>query len=396
MTDNNVPVGNGAAESIAENNAPVSDSVINFCAPCLMGLEGIVASELRRMDAKNVAAENGRVFFSGGEDILARSNLWLRSAERVLIVAGSFEALTFDELFEGTKALPWERWIGKDDMFPVKGSSVGSKLFSVSDCQSIIKKAVVERLKTVYHIPWFSESGPVHQIQFHIMKDRAYLMLDTSGDGLHKRGYRAHGVAAPIKETLAAAIADCAFVKPDSFVYDPMCGSGTILIESALKALNVAPGLRRRFACESWDSVGTDVFDAERERAKALIKRDALFAARGSDIDAQSVATARENAFKAGVGKRITFDVADAADFSPDRERAAVICNPPYGERLLDERQARELYQTLGKVFRRHEGYSYYIITPDEQFESIFGRRADKRRKLYNGMIKCQLYMYFK
>ena len=380
----------GAADTVA------GGCDIDLTAPCLMGTEGIVAGELRRMDAKNVSPENGRVFFSGGMDILARSNLWLRCAERVLIVVGSFEALTFDRLFEGTKALPWERWIGKADMFPVKGSSVGSKLFSVSDCQSIIKKAVVERLKTVYHIPWFDETGPVHQIQFQIMKDRAYLMLDTTGDGLHKRGYRAHGVAAPIKETLAACIADCAFVKPDSFVYDPMCGSGTILIESALRALNIAPGLRRSFACESWDSVGARVFDEERERAKDMIKRDAVFAARGSDIDKTSVETARENACKAGVGKRIEFSVADVADFAPDRERAAVICNPPYGERLLDGKQARELYRTMGRVFRQRGGYSYYIITPDEDFERIFGRRADKRRKLYNGMIKCQLYMYFK
>lgn len=369
---------------------------INMVAPCLMGLEGLIGGELRRMDAQNVTAENGRVFFSGGEEILARANLWTRYSERILIVVGRFNALTFDELFEGTKALPWERWIGKNDAFPVKGSSVGSKLFSVSDCQSIIKKAVVERLKSVYHIPWFEEVGPVHQIQFHIMKDSACLMLDTSGDGLHKRGYRQKGMTAPIKETLAAALAELAFVKPYSRAYDPFCGSGTILIEAALKALNVAPGLRRTFACESWSAIGGDVWKTERERANDIIRRDAEFSAVGSDIDKEAVETAAENARKAGVSKRIEFCQRDVAKFSQDGEKGIVICNPPYGERLLTPAQAKQLYRTMGERFTRKPGWSYTIITPDEEFETCFGRRADKRRKLYNGMIKCQAYMYFK
>jgi len=227
--------------------------LIQMTAPCLMGLEGIVAGELRRMDAQNVAADNGRVFFEGDMNILARANLRTRCAERILIVVGRFTALTFDQLFEGVKALPWERWIGRNEAFPVKGSSVSSKLFSVSDCQSIIKKAVVERLKATYHIPWFEETGAIHQIQFHIMKDEACIMLETSGAGLHKRGYRAHGVAAPIKETLAAAMVDLAIVKKDSIVYDPMCGSGTIVIEAAMKALGIAPGISRSFQCEQWE-----------------------------------------------------------------------------------------------------------------------------------------------
>ncbi|MBQ9993181.1 MAG: class I SAM-dependent RNA methyltransferase [Clostridia bacterium] len=368
---------------------------INMAAPCLMGLEGIVGGELRRMGAENVSPENGRVFFSGDEHMLVRSNLWTRCAERILIVVGKFEARTFDELFEGTKALPWEQWIGKTDAFPVKGSSVSSKLFSVSDCQSIIKKAVVERLKTVYHVPWFEESGAPRQIQFHIMKDCACLMIDTSGDGLHKRGYRRHGVAAPIKETLAAAMADLAIVKSDSCVYDPLCGSGTILIESALKALNVAPGIKRTFSCEKWAQIGADVWAQERERANDFIRRDAVFTAFGSDIDADAVQTASENAYKAGVGKRIQFHRADVRDFAPEGERGIVICNPPYGERLLSTAQAQEIYKELGRLFVRRPGWSYSVITPDEQFEKVFGRKATKRRKLYNGMIKCQLYMYF-
>ncbi len=369
---------------------------IQMVAPCLMGLEGIVGGELRRMDADDVMPENGRVFFSGDQNMLARANLWTRCAERILIVVGSFTAMTFDELFEGVKALEWEQWIGKNDAFPVKGSSVNSQLFSVSDCQSIIKKAVVERLKSVYHVQWFEETGAVHQIQFHIMKNTAYIMLDTSGVGLHKRGYRAHGVAAPIKETLAAAMADLAFVKADSFAADPVCGSGTLLIESALKALNVAPGIRRRFSCESWSQSDSAAWTAERERANELIRRDALFEAVGSDINPEAVATAAENAFKAGVGKRIKFEKRDIKDFAPIGDKCIVLCNPPYGERLGSVDEAQQIYRTMGRVFKKRPGMSYYIITPDENFESCYGRKADKRRKLYNGMIKCQMYMYFK
>jgi len=367
---------------------------IKMVAPCLMGLEGLIGGELKRMDARDVAPENGRVFFSGDENILCRANLWTRYAERILIVVGSFEARTFDELFEGTKALEWERWIGKSDAFPVKGSSVSSKLFSVSDCQSIIKKAVVERLKTKYHVPWFEEVGYPRQIQFHIHKDVAYLMIDTSGNGLHKRGYRRNGVAAPIKETLAAALSDISFVKKDSVVYDPMCGSGTILIEAALKALNVAPGIKRSFSCEKWGIIPDTVWRDERERADSLIRRDAAFEGFGSDIDPAAVKTASENAFKAGVAKRIRFTTGDVADFRCDS--GIVICNPPYGERLLTLAEAEKVYKTMGKVFPRRQGNSYTIITPDEDFERVFGRKADKRRKLYNGMIKCQAYMYFK
>ena len=366
-------------------------------APCLMGLEGLVGGELQRMDARSVTADNGRVFFTGDYNILCRANLFSRYAERILIVVGKFEAPSFDELFEGTKALPWEQWIGRNDAFPVKGSSVKSKLFSTSDCQSIIKKAVVERLKTKYHVPWFEETGAERQIQFHINNDIACLMIDTSGTGLHKRGYRQKGVMAPIKETLAAALADISIVKHDSIVYDPMCGSGTILIESALKALNVAPGLRRSFACERWGVIPAEVWKEERERADSLIRRDAVFEAHGSDIDPKAIETAKENAFKAGVSKRIEFTVADVKNFDIGSvERGKVICNPPYGERLLTLSEAEEIYRAMGRVFRPKDGVSYTIITPDEDFETVFGREADKRRKLYNGMIRCQAYMYFR
>ncbi len=373
----------------------ISDKIL-MAAPCLFGLEGLAAGELRRMEAENVSAENGRVFFEGDENMLVRANLNCRYSERICVVTGRFNAYTFDELFEKTKALPWERWIGKSDAFPVKGSSLNSKLHSVPDCQKIIKKAVVERLKEKYSLGWFEETGALHRIQFLIMKDNVLLMIDTSGEGLHKRGYRPNGAIAPIKETLAAAISDIAFVRSYSHVIDPCCGSGTILIESAMKALNVAPGLRRSFVSEKWREIDSDIWRSERARAKDLINREAEFSACGYDIDGSVIELARENAYKAGMSKRIKFERRDIADFEPDGEKGVVICNPPYGERLLSEDDARKIYRTMGEKFVRRKGWSYAVITPDEEFEHYFGRKCDKQRKLYNGMIQCRLYMYFK
>lgn len=367
-----------------------------MAAPCLLGLEGLAAGELRRMQAENVRAENGRVFFEGDENMLVRANLGCRYSERICIVMGRFNAYTFDELFERTKTLPWERWIGKSDMFPVKGSSLNSKLHSVPDCQKIIKKAVVERLKNKYSLSWFEETGALHRIQFLIMKDNVLLMVDTSGAGLHKRGYRPNGAIAPIKETLAAAISDIAFVRSYSHVIDPCCGSGTILIESAMKALNVAPGLRRSFVSENWREIHSNVWTSERARAKDLINRDAEFSACGYDIDGSVIELARENAYKAGMSKRIKFERRDIAQFEPDCEKGVVVCNPPYGERLLNEDEARKIYRTMGERFEPRKGWSYAVITPDEEFEHYFGRKCDKQRKLYNGMLQCRLYMYFK
>lgn len=367
-----------------------------YVCPCLLGLEGLVADELRAMEAQEVEAQNGRVFFSGDASLLARANIGSRYAERVLVLLGQFPARSFEELFEGTRVLPWENWIGKQDAFPVKGRSLNSQLTSLPDCQSIIKKAVVERLKSRYQLPWFEETGSVHQIQFLMMKDQAALMLDTSGPGLHKRGYRANAAEAPIKETLAAAMAHLSHVRGDSFVIDPCCGSGTLLIESALYALRIAPGLRRRFAAEKWDALDKTVWQRERERAQDLIRTDRSFSALGCDIDAAALELTLENARKAGVPQRIRVEKRGMDSFRADAERGTVICNPPYGERLLDLRQAEELYKTMGKVFEQKAGWSYTVISPDDTFEACFGRKADKRRKLYNGMIKCQLYFYFK
>ena len=243
--------------------------------PCILGVEGLVADELRAMEAKNVEPQNGRVVFDGDINMLVRANLCSRYSERVLILLGTFQARSFEELFQGVKALPWETWIGQNDIFPVKGRSLSSQLSSVPDCQKIIKKAVVERLKQKYHVSWFNETDTLYQIQFLIMKDQVSIMIDTSGAGLHKRGYRANSTDAPIKETLAAAMANLSRVRVNGNMVDPFCGSGTVLIESALYALNIAPGLRRNFSAENWNQIDASVWRKEKERAQDLIRRDA-------------------------------------------------------------------------------------------------------------------------
>ena len=369
---------------------------IRFVVPCLLGLEGPIAEELRALEAKDVQAENGRVLFSGDETMLARANICCRFAERIQILVGTFEAKSFEELFQQTKALPWEQWIPCEDAFPVKGYSINSTLFSVSDCQSIIKKAVVERMRARHHLEWFPETGPVHQIQFSIMKDVVSLLLDTSGYGLHKRGYRLQAAEAPLKETLAAAICSVSRLRPYHTLYDPMCGSGTIAIEGALMAMRIAPGLHRHFSAERWEMIDPSVWARERARARDLEIRDCDFQCFASDIDDRALSLARENAARAGVQDKIRFFHADVREFLPQTERGTVVCNPPYGERLLDIQTADALYKEMGRVFVRRHGWSYSIISPSETFEASFGRRADKRRKLYNGMIKCDLYMYFK
>lgn len=369
---------------------------IHLVCPCLLGIEGLVADELRAMQAQNVQPQNGRVLFEGDVSMLARANLNSRYSERVLIQMGSFSARTFEELFQGVKALPWENWIGKTDIFPVKGRSLNSKLSSVPDCQSIIKKAIVERLKQTYHISWFEETGTLYQVQFLILKDQVSVMIDTSGVGLHKRGYRANSTDAPIKETLAAAMAHLSRVRADGHVVDPFCGSGTILIEAALYAMNIAPGLRRNFSAENWDQIDPKIWLHEKERAQDLVRRDAKFEGIGYDIDRAAASLTLDNAKKAGVIAKVKTECRDIQDFENIEERGYVICNPPYGERLLDVEQARGIYRVMGRVFERKPRWSYSVISPDDSFEECFGRQADRRRKLYNGMIKCQLYLYFK
>ncbi len=369
---------------------------LQFCAPCLFGIEGILGDELRRIGAEKVTPQNGRVLFSGDAALLARANIQSRYAERIQLHMGTFRATSFEQLFQGVRALPWERFVRKKDAFPVKGWSLNSALHSVPDCQSIVKKAMVERLKSHYGIGWFEETGATVQVQFTILKDEVTLLIDTSGNGLHKRGYRRNAGGAPIKETLAAAIVDVTRTRFAEQVIDPCCGSGTLLIEAALAARRIAPGIRRRFAAMDTDWVSDAVWQEEKERATALQLTDKPFIARGYDIDPEAVRLTLENAAKAGVGPLVKAVERDLKNFVPEGDSGTVLCNPPYGERLLDVQTAQSLYRTMGKVFVPKTGWSYAIISPDERFEEWFGRPADKRRKLYNGMLKCQLYIYYK
>ncbi len=369
---------------------------INLIAPCLFGTESIAADEFRRMGFTEIVTENGRVKLAGDFNMLARANICSRFAERILINVGEFYAATFTELFDGVKALDWENFIGKDDAFPVNGWSIDSILHSIPDCQSIIKKAIVERLKLKYSVSRFAETGPEYRIRFSIHKNSVTMMIDTSGEGLHKRGYRRNSNAAPLKETLAASMCDLARIYPDTKLLDPFCGSGTLLIEAALMATKTAPGLRRFFAAERFGFIPEKVWREERTRAQDLILHNVDFRAQGFDIDKNAVELTLENAKKAGVSKYVKAAVADVKDFTPPEERCLIITNPPYGERLLDVKAAEELYTVMGNRFKEGGGRKYYVISPHDEFEKYFGRTADKRRKLYNGMIKCQLFMYFK
>lgn len=368
---------------------------LKYVAPCHFGLESVLSGELKRMGADNVAAHNGRVSFSGDYNILARANICLRTAERVLIELGSFTALSFEELFQNVKKIPFEDYISSKDAFPVNGWSLNSQLFSVRDCQSIIKKAAVERMKAHYGLEWFQETGPAHQIEFSIYKNEVSIMLDTSGPSLHKRGYRAKSNLAPIKETLAAGIIDLARVRGNSVFYDPFCGSGTMLIEAATKALNIPPCLKRKFAAQSFGLFDDKIWADERARGLDLIDRSCEFFAYGSDIDPEAVELTKENARKAGVFSKMYVSSKDARDLEIKSETGIVCTNPPYGERMLEVQEAEKLYADIGERWRQLSNGMFYIISPSENFERLYGQQAVKRRKLYNGMIKCQLYMYF-
>ena len=363
-------------------------------APCFFGTEHTLSFEVKRLGAQNVRVTDGRVAFDGDAFMIAAANLNLRTAERVLLLLKTFPASTFDELFDGVYAIPWEELIPTDAQFPVKGSSLSSQLSSVPACQSIVKKAVVKRLQYGHKTSTLPETGAVYKIRFALRKNVVEVMLDTSGDGLHKRGYRKNATLAPIKETLAAAIADLGFVRRDSVVQDPFCGSGTMVIEAAQKSMNIAPGLRRRFAAEQFAFVPAALWAEQRQKALAQVRTDAAFEGVGSDIDPAAVALAAANAKLAGVGDRCHFEVRDVKDFAP-RPGAVVLTNPPYGERLGDAAGAAALARTLGQVWNASPAAGLYAITADADFEAHFGKKATKRRKIYNGMIPCQLYMYY-
>ncbi len=363
-------------------------------APCYFGTESVLNYEIKKIGGEDIQVNDGRIIFSGDESIVARANINLRTAERVLVLIKEFKAKTFDELFDGIHAIDWKSLLPDDCQFPVKGSSLSSTLSSVPACQSIVKKAIVEKLRKQYKTSILPETGNLYKIRFSIRKDVVSVMLDTSGDGLHKRGYRRNSGDAPIKETLAAAIVDLARVRNYSIIQDPFCGSGTLLIEAAQKALNIAPGLKRKFAAENYAFIPKEIWAAERAAAKEAIIKDADFIAYGFDIDPLVLDIAKRNADKAGVGKYVKFFEADVKAFSPMPE-TVVITNPPYGERLGDIETATKLEKTLSRRLEQNPVKSAYIITADSEFENNFGKKANKRRKLYNGMIPCQLYMYY-
>ena len=369
-------------------------NMYTLVAPCFFGTEHTLSFEVKRLGAQNVKVTDGRVAFEGDAAMIAAANLNLRTAERVLLLLKTFPAATFDELFDGVYSIPWEELIPVDAQFPVKGSSLSSQLSSVPACQSIVKKAIVKRLQYGHKTTTLPETGALYKIRFALRKNVVEVMLDTSGDGLHKRGYRKNATLAPIKETLAATIADVGFVRRDSTVQDPFCGSGTLVIEAAQKALNIAPGLRRRFAAEHFDFVPADIWAEQRQKALDEVRKDAAFEGIGYDIDPAAVALANANAKLAGVEKRCHFEVADVADFAAKPE-AIVLTNPPYGERMNTIEGAAKLARTLGQQMAEHPCAGLYAITADMEFESHYGKRANKRRKMYNGMIPCQLYMYY-
>lgn len=381
---------------MTDKNGARRGETIDYVATCLFGLERFVGEEIDMLGYERTFTMDGRVGFRGDIDAIARCSLWFRTAERLYISVGHFTADTFDMLFEGTKSLPWERFIGKSDAFPVKGHSVKSQLYSIPDCQSIIKKAVVERLHARYGISYFEETGVKYQIEFFIFKDEVTLMIDTSGMTLHKRGYRALSGEAPLRETLAAAIVKLSRPREEVLLWDPFCGSGTIAIEAALIMTNRAPGILRSFAAEEFSFVPRESFRIAREQAYDETKRDSAFEAYASDIDGDVLQIALHNAETAGVSDRVRVFKCDARDIESEGRRGTVVCNPPYGERLGTAAQARELYREIGSSWRRLERWQRYILTSDEEFERFYGARADKVRRLYNGMIKCGLYQYFK
>lgn len=368
---------------------------VTLIATAAMGLEGIVADEVRKLGFNNVTVENGKVTFTTDPVGIARANLWLRTADRVKLLVGQFEAKSFEELFEKTKSLPWSRYISEDAHFPVIGKSVKSTLYSVSDCQAIVKKAVVESLKETYRTNWFEENGPLQRIEVAILKDIVTLTIDTSGDGLHKRGYRYLHNEAPLKETLAAAMIQLTNWHPDRPFVDPFCGSGTIPIEAAMIGQNIAPGINRNFAFETWKFYKKEWMDLALEEAEDLAKYDQPLNILGSDINHKMVELAKNNAMLAGFPDQITFKQMQVKDFTTKEEYGVVVGNPPYGERMEDRNYVENLYREMGRVFRPLETWSIYIITSHKFFEKLYGAKATKKRKLYNGNIRTDYYQYW-
>lgn len=369
---------------------------MKFAATCLFGLEKLLGEELDALGLKRDKTIDGRVIFDGEISDIPRLNINLRYAERVYIILGTFPARTFTELFDGTRRLPFYDFIGKTDAFPVKGHSIKSALTSIPDCQSIVKKAAVEAMKDKYKISYFEETGVKYQIEFFILKDEAAVMLDTSGVTLHKRGYRPESNAAPLRETLAAALCKLAHIREDNLFWDPFCGSGTIAVEAVLLMSNTAPGINRTFISQEYPWVEKSDWDRAYEQARDMIRRDCKFEAYASDIDPDCVRLTEENARRAGVLQYIKSFEYDARNVQTYGRRGTIVCNPPYGERMMDKESVEALYKEVGAAFSNLGSWQIYVISSCDELPRLFGRRPDKVRKLYNGMIKCNYYQFFK
>ena len=372
---------------------------MELIATCLFGLEKFVGDEIEEMGLTRLSTIDGRVCFKGSAQDIAKVNINSRYAERIFIKMGEVNTDTdepFDALFEGVKAMPFEDYIGANDTFVISGHSVKSKLTSIPACQSVVQKAIATRLGKIYGKSWFDGDGCRFSVEFFILNDIATLMIDTSGAALHKRGYRPVSNAAPLRETLAAALCKLARPREDVLFWDPMCGSGTIPIEAALLMTNTAPGLSRSFAAEKFAFLPGNAFADARGEAKARVRTDIAFESYASDIDPACVALTRDNIHRAGMGKYIKAFERDALEIKTGGRRGTIVCNPPYGERMLTERECEELYRKMGKHFATLDRWQIYIISSREDFERLYGRRADKVRKLYNGMIRCNFYQYFK
>ncbi len=368
---------------------------LQLVATCLFGLEHLLGEEIDRLGYERISTIDGRVTFLGDEEAVALSNVFFRYAERVYIKLGSFPARSFEELFEGTRKLPWPDFIGRDDAFPVKGHSIRSALHSIPDCQAIVKKAIVRAMTERYGILTFPEERVKFQVEFFILNDEATLMIDTSGLPLHKRGYRREANAAPIRETLAAAIVATSRPREEVLLWDPMCGSGTLGIEAAMMMKGIAPGMNRSFAAEAFPFIDVKHWKGAREEAREGIK-DTKFEVYSSDIDKNCVALTERNARAAGVADIVKPFVMDVRRISAPGRRATVVANPPYGERLGNPMAVERLYREMGEHLRSLSPWQIYIITSHPSFERLYGKRADKVKKLYNGMIPCYLYQYFK
>ncbi|ARJ40234.1 class I SAM-dependent RNA methyltransferase [Sporosarcina sp. P21c] len=370
-------------------------SEYNLVATAAMGLESIVASEIKDL-GYDCQTENGKVYFTGDEEAIARTNMWLRVGDRVRIIVGEFKAFTFDELFERTKALPWEEFLPVDAAFPVSGKSVKSKLFSVPDCQAIVKKAIVERLNSAYKRTGFlSESGPLFKLEVSILKDQVTLTIDSSGQGLHKRGYRMAQGDAPLKETMAAALVKLSKWSPNRPFVDPFCGSGTIAIEAAMIGQNLAPGYNRSFLSEEWPWMKADVWDRVREEVEDVAKYDLALDIRGFDVDHNIVSVAQRNAMEAGFTDLISFEQRDVRDLILEGQNGVLIANPPYGERLGEVEEAEDIAGVLGEIMKQYPSWSVYILSSLENYETMYGKRATKKRKLFNGFIRTDLYQFW-